>query len=553
MTPLSRRLTPIVVATVVLTVAALIGASTASANGVPFKRGDVLADVGGGIIKHFNAKGELLDELNTTTGTREGDGMCFDAAGNLFATQGFVANMVSKFDSGGNLLEASFGSGYNEHPESCVVSAAQDIYVGQPDGSKEVLEFNTKGEPLASFAPEPTFRGTDWLDLASDQCTLEYTSEGSALKAYNVCTKTQLPNVTEGLPAPCYAHRILADGSHLVACASAVEHVNSSGVIINTYEPEPGEYLFALNLDPDGETFWTANYFNGNVYRINIASGAVVTTFSAAPLNSVLGGLAVVGEVTCSEAQLKLSPASAENEVGRTHTVTATATECGKPVSGATVTFKVTGANPQTGTGTTNAAGEATFTYKGEHAGTDHIVASFVNKKGETETSNEVTKKWTEPEVVCPAKPPKVNVRWHYSAEGSAGSWSVTREAKCGQTLTMGPQAMEGALKVTPGKKIKAGYDFTLPSNNKPFTVMFTEGKVVFKVKCVSGAKPSEPTFTVTLPNQSYSVTNANWYPSGNQSSPLVYQGEREVPALCGKGQLSLAEGGTFSSFFTIH
>jgi len=152
----------------------------------------------------------------------------------------------------------------------------------------------------------------------------------------------------------------------------------------------------------------------------------------------------------------------------------------------------------------------------------------------------------------CPTNPPKVNVRWHYSAEGTSGSWSVTKEAKCAQTLTMGPQAMEGALKVSPGKKIKAGYDFTLPGNNKPFTVMFSEGKVVFQVKCVSGKPPLEPTFTVTLPNQSYAVTNANWYPSGNQSSPLVYQGEREVPNLCSGGQLSLKEGGTFSTVMTI-
>jgi len=152
----------------------------------------------------------------------------------------------------------------------------------------------------------------------------------------------------------------------------------------------------------------------------------------------------------------------------------------------------------------------------------------------------------------CPTNPPKVSVRWHYSAEGSSGSWSVTKEAKCAQTLTMGPQAMEGALKVSPGKKIKAGYDFSLPTNKKPFTVMFSEGKVVFKVKCVSGKPPLEPTFTVTLPNQSYAVTNANWYPSGNQSSPLVYQGEREVPNLCSGGQLSLKEGGTFSTVMTI-
>jgi hypothetical protein len=119
--------------------------------------------------------------------------------------------------------------------------------------------------------------------------------------------------------------------------------------------------------------------------------------------------------------------------------------------------------------------------------------------------------------------------------------------------LTMGPQAMEGSLKVSPGKKIKAGYDFSLPSNKKPFTVSFSEGRVVFKVQCASGANPSEPSFTVNFPNQSYKVTGAEWSPSRSQSNPLVCQGEREVPTLCGTGQqLSLKEGGTFSTFMRL-
>jgi hypothetical protein len=99
------------------------------------------------------------------------------------------------------------------------------------------------------------------------------------------------------------------------------------------------------------------------------------------------GGLS--GDVT-------LTPATAENPVGTTHTVTANVTEEGAPQSGVTVTFTVTGANPQVGTGVTNASGEATFTYTGKIAGTDTIVASFVDKKANTQTSNKVTKIWTE-------------------------------------------------------------------------------------------------------------------------------------------------------------
>jgi hypothetical protein len=145
-------------------------------------------------------------------------------------------------------------------------------------------------------------------------------------------------------------------------------------------------------------------------------------------------------------------------------------------------------------------------------------------------------------------------VRWHYSANGGSGGWSGTGGANCEQAITLGPQAMEGDLKVNPGAPIKAGYDFTLPGNKSPFTASFTEGKVVFAVHCVSGATPSAPTLTVTLPSQSYPVeSNSSWYPSGHQHSSLVYQGEIAAPNLCGGGQLRLDQGGAFSASMTIH
>lgn len=111
---------------------------------------------------------------------------------------------------------------------------------------------------------------------------------------------------------------------------------------------------------------------------------------------------------TCGEGgkppgpKIGLTPETAENLVGTTHTLTAKVTENGEPQSGVTVTFTVTGVNPQTGAGTTNATGEATFTYKGEKAGTDTIVASFVDKTGKTDESNAVKKIWKEPEATGP-------------------------------------------------------------------------------------------------------------------------------------------------------
>ena len=112
----------------------------------------------------------------------------------------------------------------------------------------------------------------------------------------------------------------------------------------------------------------------------------------------------------------------------------------------------------------------------------------------------------------------------------------------------MGPQAMDGNLQVAPGATLQAGYDFTLPGNTKSLTMTVSAAQVTFAVACASGAGPSASTLTVTMPAQTYQITNSQWYPSGDQSSPLVYQGSAAVPDLCGGGKISLAKGGTFTA-----
>ena len=100
---------------------------------------------------------------------------------------------------------------------------------------------------------------------------------------------------------------------------------------------------------------------------------------------------AIVGE------GIVLGPATATNDVGTQHTVTATVQDDdGNPVVGRDVTFTIV-SGPHTGlTGTvpTDAGGQATFTYTGTAAGVDTIVATFVDSQGQTQTSNQVTKEW---------------------------------------------------------------------------------------------------------------------------------------------------------------
>lgn len=96
---------------------------------------------------------------------------------------------------------------------------------------------------------------------------------------------------------------------------------------------------------------------------------------------------------------IELSPPVATNELGTTHTVTATIDPA---APGITVTFTViTGPNVGlTGTAVTNASGQASFTYASTLTGTDFIVAQFTSG-GVTQTSNTVRKEWVHTPKAC--------------------------------------------------------------------------------------------------------------------------------------------------------
>lgn len=277
--------------------AALLAVTVPVHAAAPFNTGDVFAGVGAGQVKHFSPTGTLLDTLNSTTASNECTGMAFDANGNLHATM-FSANTISKFDSSGNLLVANFGSGYNADPESIVRDTAGNFYVGQADGGHAIMKLDSSGNTLATYAAATDARGTDWIDLASDQCTIYYTSEGTKVKRFDVCTNAQLADFATGLPGPLFALRILGDGGVLVAASTQVLHLNNTGTVIANYTGAAGT-LFALNLDPDGQSFWTGDLSGGNVYKFAISPvGPPLLTFNAGILGGSMAGLAVFGEIT---------------------------------------------------------------------------------------------------------------------------------------------------------------------------------------------------------------------------------------------------------------
>ncbi len=270
---------------------------------VAFAKGDVMVGIGGGLVSQFSSTGTLKDTLDTTTGSSEDTGMCFQSSGDLLTTNwpGNVYGM-SQFDTNGNLLQKFWVSPatFTAHPESCAIDSSGNVYVGQTDGAA-IYKFDSNGNLLNTYTPTSFDRGIDWIDLAADQCTIYYNGEGSTIRTFNVCTNTQGPDFATGLSAPCFALRIRAGGDVLTACSSGVYHLDNTGAIIHFYPASgftPSESsLFALNIDPDGTSFWTAGYSSGNVYHVDIATGAQINEFNA-PHTTSVAGLAIVGEVT---------------------------------------------------------------------------------------------------------------------------------------------------------------------------------------------------------------------------------------------------------------
>lgn len=97
---------------------------------------------------------------------------------------------------------------------------------------------------------------------------------------------------------------------------------------------------------------------------------------------------------------ITLGPAFASNLTGSPHTVTATVLGAdGSPLPGVQVRFTLSGGPNQgtTDTGTTDANGDASFTYTSGVAGVDDIEAEFTDSLGHTQTSNVVQKQWFAP------------------------------------------------------------------------------------------------------------------------------------------------------------
>jgi hypothetical protein len=288
----------------------------------PYAPGEVFVSDGVGFVDVFKPDGTLLGSLNS--GQQLTAGMAFAQTGNLYVTtfSGLLSTPpvgVVEFDINGKLV-GPFGNfptsdDQTAAPESILFNQAGNAFVGAAtplylqdcsppevtSGPVPAFEFDKNGNLLNTFTVAGQCRGTDWVELLPDQQTLLYTSEGTSVLSFNISKNTQNPDFADNLPGfSAFAFRVLPNGNLLVADSTLVVQLNPSGQVIMTYTPNPSAAaLFALNLDPDGTTFWTADLDTGNIFRFTIADGTQLITFTTPPDTngvSAASGLAIFGE-----------------------------------------------------------------------------------------------------------------------------------------------------------------------------------------------------------------------------------------------------------------
>ena len=321
-----------------------------------FEDGDIVLSTLGTGIHWYKPDGTFVKKLPPAPATSFGDvinvGGAFDSLGNLYVAEFnslpvYNGTGVSKYNKNGALIDVwrenfgclergSFNSGNRcLLPESITIDKNDNVFVGgvataeggtvnnevqNEDERDDIRKFDSNGTFITRFNPTVEKRGSDWVELAPDQCTLYYTSEGRHVKQYDVCNDVQMKDFGDAYGIgrsgedqgsrsgnfPNYALRLLPDGDLLVASESKIVKFNSRGNIIQTYDIPTEEPLFGLNLDPDGKSFWTTSSGSHDVYRVDIESGQILQHFTTslnAPVSGGITGIIIKGEPTLSTAE----------------------------------------------------------------------------------------------------------------------------------------------------------------------------------------------------------------------------------------------------------
>jgi hypothetical protein len=269
-----------------------------------------------------------------------GRGIAADAAGSAYLTG---ETSSADFPTTAGALDTSYNGG-------------TDAFVTKLNASGSVLTYST-------------FLGGSATDL----------SAGIAVDAAGSAYLTGLTSLPADFPTTAGA----LDTTHNGGFDAFVTKLNASGsaLVYSTYLGGSGSDLgLGIAVDAAGNAYLTGET---NSADFPTTSGALDTTHNGGN-DTFVTKLDLVPFFP--PAAITLSPASATNSVGTSHTVTATvkdAADPANPVPDLIVRFTVTGSVPTTGSCTTDSNGQCNFTYNGPSLPGADLISAYADTDGD--------------------------------------------------------------------------------------------------------------------------------------------------------------------------
>jgi Ca2+-binding RTX toxin-like protein len=191
-------------------------------------------------------------------------------------------------------------------------------------------------------------------------------------------------------------------------------HFGLIGVTVDAGLGDPTDGADILGNDGTNQCGFVTAPAAANNGFVDLNSNTVIGAGDSCA-NCFFGLELLAGLVIVQPTEITLAPAEDSNTVDTDHTVTATVVdEFGNPVVGEAVHFAVTGVgapDPAAGDDTTDADGEATFTFTNVTAGANTITgcvdANANMACGDAELSDTATKTWTADEAAAIALTPE--------------------------------------------------------------------------------------------------------------------------------------------------
>ena len=269
-----------------------------------------------------------------------------------------------------------------------------------------------------------------------------------------------------------------------------------------------------------------------------------------------------------------LSPSSATNDVGTTHTVTATAMDgSGNPSSNASIVFSVTGAVSTTGSCTTDAQGMCSFTYTGPTAPGSDTITGCADNDGNgvgdpaTEPCGQAFKQWVLPTLTVSPADATNTVGTSHTVTAMISSASGSSEA--GRTVMF---AVTGSVAASGSCVTDASgqCSFTYTGPQLPGADMITacsdlnrNGAIEAATECVTATKawvlptstPGQVTGGGQVPNAAatdqvafgFNAKNASGSPQGECNVVDPSASKTQVKCL---DVTTLVQSGTHATFF---